>query len=86
VFVLTAFLSFTGYQCITIFAIPVTEKFTPYSLMFLFANFVVMTIMVVLDRFDSDKNIRNLMVNFFPSKNAPFLDRKRDNDLQAEID
>jgi hypothetical protein len=72
------------YQCISIFGYPVNDKFLPYSVFFLNTNLIVLTIPIVIQRFEGAKDIRHMLEEAFQISQEE-IDPNRDNDMAAEI-
>jgi hypothetical protein len=54
-----------AYQCISIFGYQVDDKFLPYSVFFLNTNLIVSSAVILLQRFETAKDIRALLEEAF---------------------
>lgn len=81
---LTCFILMTLYQVLVIFGIEHTEKFFPYSALFLNFNAILLGALIYFSKYSAVKDVSHVLKKWFP-KSGEGLDRARDADLLEEL-
>lgn len=74
----------TLYQCLVIFGYQDSEKFLPYSAIFLCFNVLFMSMIVFLDNYQDFDDVLDQIKKFF--KPGQPIDRNREDDMVREIE